>query len=105
VLAVERLRIDTLARQVKWADQPIDLTAREYNLLEFLARRRGAVVSRREIEEHIYDGDVDPMSNVVDSAICVLRRKLAVGDAPPLIHTRRGLGYVLDEAAKERRAP
>ncbi len=99
VLKVGGLRIDTRARQAKWENHPVELTAREYNLLEFLARRRGEVVSRREIEEHIYDGDVDPMSNVIDSAICVLRRKLAVGEAPPLIHTRRGQGYVLEESS------
>jgi DNA-binding response OmpR family regulator len=72
------------------------LTAREFLLLEYLAQRRGHVVSRPEIEEHIYDGQVDPMSNVVDSAICGLRKKLSVAGDAPLIHTRRGLGYVLD---------
>lgn len=98
-LRVADVQIDTLARQVKRGNQPVDLTAREYSLLEYLARRRGEVVSRSEIEEHIYDGDVDPMSNVVDSAICVLRRKLANNEAAlPLIHTRRGQGYVLGEA-------
>lgn len=99
-LRVGDLQLDTLARQVTRGGKPVDLTAREYNLLEYLVRRSGEVVTRPEIEEHIYDGDVDPMSNVVDSAICVLRRKLAVEEAaPPLIHTRRGQGYVLGEAA------
>lgn len=97
-LAVADLEIDTLARCVWRAGQPIELTAREYLLLEYLARRRGHVVSRPEIEEHIYDGQVDPMSNVVDSAICGLRKKLGTTGAAPLIHTRRGLGYVLDAA-------
>jgi len=69
-------------------------------LLEYLARRCGQVVSRAEIEEHIYDGQVDPMSNVVDSAICSLRKKLAVAGDEPLIHTRRGLGYALEQAAE-----
>ena len=96
-LAIADLVIDTLARQVFRANQPIELPAREYLLLEYLARRRGQVVSRTEIEEHIYDGQVDPMSNVVDSAICNLRKKLAVGGDSALIHTRRGLGYVLDD--------
>jgi DNA-binding response OmpR family regulator len=98
VLTIGDLRVDTLARQVTRDAQPVDLTAREYNLLEYLARRRGQVVSRTDIEEHIYDGQVDPMSNVVDSAICVLRRKLAVGSGAALIHTRRGQGYVLSPA-------
>ena len=99
VLAVADLEIDTLARTVRRAGRPVELTSREYLLLEYLARRRGQVVSRTEIEAHIYDGQVDPMSNVVDSAICAVRRKLGAGNDAPLIRTRRGLGYVLGEAA------
>jgi DNA-binding response OmpR family regulator len=95
-LQIADLEINTTARTVRRGIQMIDLTAREYLLLEYLARRRGDTVSRAEIEEHIYDGQVDPMSNVVDSAICSVRKKLAVGGAAPLIHTRRGLGYVLE---------
>lgn len=89
------LEVDTLARRVRRAHREIELTAREYLLLEYLVQRRGQVVTRTEIEEHIYDGQVDPMSNVVDSAVCSLRKKLGVGSDAPLIHTRRGLGYVL----------
>jgi DNA-binding response OmpR family regulator len=96
-LVIADLAIDTLSRQVTRGAHPIELPAREYLLLEYLAQRRGQVVSRTEIEEHIYDGQVDPMSNVVDSAVCNLRKKLAIGGDAPLIHTRRGLGYVLDE--------
>jgi DNA-binding response OmpR family regulator len=99
VIAVADLQIDTLGRRVRRGPHSVDLTAREYLLLEYLARRRGQVVTRSEIEEHIYDGQVDPMSNVVDSAICTLRKKLAEFGETPLIHTRRGLGYALDEAA------
>jgi DNA-binding response OmpR family regulator len=95
-LAVADLEIDTLARRAFRAGQPLDLTAREYNLLEYLARRHGQTVARAEIEEHIYDNQVDPMSNVVDSAVCSLRKKLAVAHDAPLIHTRRGFGYVLE---------
>jgi DNA-binding response OmpR family regulator len=65
-------------------------------LLEYLARRRGHTVTRTEIEAHIYDGQVDPMSNVVDSAVCSIRKKLTAAGAPAMIHTRRGLGYILD---------
>lgn len=96
-IQVAGLVIDTVAKRVSREDRPIELTSREYALLEYLANRRGAVVSRAEIEEHIYDGMVDPMSNVVDSAICIVRRKLADAGTPPIIRTRRGLGYVLDE--------
>ncbi len=99
-LAVGDLEIDPAARVARRGGQALELTAREFLLLEYLARRHGEVVSRTDIEAHIYDGQVDPMSNVVDSAICILRKKLAVDDAaPPLIHTRRGLGYVLTAAA------
>jgi DNA-binding response OmpR family regulator len=97
LLAIADLEIDTLARTARRAGESIVLTAREYHLLEYLARRRGEVVSRTEIEEHIYDGRVDPMSNVVDSAVCSLRKKIGATRELPLIHTRRGLGYVLDE--------
>jgi DNA-binding response OmpR family regulator len=96
-LQIADLEIDPLARSAVRGGQRIELTAREYLLLEYLAHRRGEVVSRSEIEAHIYDGQVDPMSNVVDSAICTLRKKISAGSAAPLIHTRRGLGYVLDE--------
>ena len=95
-LAIADLEIDTLARRASRAGLPLDLTAREYLLLEYLARRRGQVVTRAEIEEHIYDEQADPLSNVVDSSVCGLRKKLAAASDAPLIHTRRGLGYVLD---------
>ncbi|HEX3728969.1 MAG TPA: response regulator transcription factor [Opitutaceae bacterium] len=94
-LAVGDLEIDPLAKSAQRGGRALELTAREYQLLEYLVRRRSEVVSRSDIEEHIYDGQVDPMSNVVDSAVCGLRKKLGAG---PLIHTRRGLGYVLEAA-------
>ncbi len=101
-LAVGDLEIDTAARRASRAGRVLDLTPREYLLLEYLARRRGQVVTRAEIEEHIYDEQVDPLSNVVDSAVSCLRKKLAAASAAPLIHTRRGLGYVLEaESAAE----
>lgn len=95
-IEIDDLVIDTAARRVWRAQRVVELTAREYAILEYLAVRRGTVVSRTEIEEHVYDGQADPMSNVVDSAICLLRRKLADGGGAPLIHTRRGQGYVLE---------
>jgi DNA-binding response OmpR family regulator len=99
ILVAGDLEVDILGRTVRRAGQLVELTAREYLLLEYLACRRGQVVSRGEIEDHIYDGQVDPMSNVVDSAICSLRKKLNGASAASLIHTRRGLGYVLEDAA------
>ena len=72
-----------------------------FALLEYLLLRKGHVVSRTEIEEHIYDELVSPMSNVVDTAVCALRRAITVSDDnAPLIHTRRGMGYVIEEPSR-----
>lgn len=92
------LILDTASKRVNQTERQteVHLNPREYALLEFLLLRRGKVVSRTEIEEHIYDGNVDPMSNVIDSAICVLRRKLAEFGASVKIVTRRGVGYILE---------
>jgi DNA-binding response OmpR family regulator len=86
------LELDLAARQLRRDGAAVDLTAREWRLLEYLALRRGQVVPRAEIEAHIYDELVEPMSNVVDAAVYSLRRKIGAD----LIRTRRGLGYVLD---------
>jgi DNA-binding response OmpR family regulator len=95
VISVGNLEVDILRRSSRRGGREIELTAREFVLLEYLARRQGQVVSRSEIESHIYDGQADPMSNVVDSAVYGLRRKLSVAGETPLIHTRRGFGYVI----------
>jgi DNA-binding response OmpR family regulator len=95
VIRVGALEIDTAARNVKLAGCVIDLTSREFALLEFLARRKGQVVSRSDIWEHLYDFDASATSNVVDVYVGYLRRKLHVPGKPSLISTRRGQGYVL----------
>ena len=92
---IGHLEIDTSARTVTIAGKPMSLAPREYALLEYLARRRGAVVSRSDIERHIYDDGAELVSNVVDSAICALRRKIDLPGEPSLVQTRRGMGYVL----------
>src|SRR4051794_39024262 len=81
--------INFASRTVTHSGKPVELTAREYNLLEYLAMRRGKVVSRSEIESHIYDSMVEPMSNVVDSAVCALRRKIDAQGSESIIQTRR----------------
>jgi len=73
----------------------VSLTAREYALLEYLARRAGDVVSRADIAEHVWDDRYDPMSNVVDVYVQRLRRKLDLQESESLIRTRRGEGYQL----------
>jgi DNA-binding response OmpR family regulator len=96
-LNVGGLELDTAARKARFAGAELELTTREYALLEYLAVRRGEIVTREEIEDHIYGVHKLPASNAVDSAICLLRSKLGAGK--DLIRTRRGRGYVLEEPA------
>ncbi len=77
----------------------VDLTPREYALLEYLLLNSGKPVSRAELEEHLYDDQSHVFSNAIDSAIAALRRKLDAAGCPPLIRTRRKIGYVLQENA------
>jgi DNA-binding response OmpR family regulator len=95
LIRVHDLEIDTAARSVKRAGQPIHLTPREYGLLEFLAFHRGRVVTRTMIWEHLYDEHDESTSNVVDVYIRYLRNKIDKGFDPPLILTRWGEGYML----------
>ncbi len=95
-LVFGNLEIDRAARSVRVAGEPVELQPREYALLEYLALRRGEVVSRTEIEAHIYDDLVGAMSNVVDAAVYSLRKKITPPGTPALIHTRCGAGYVLE---------
>jgi DNA-binding response OmpR family regulator len=97
-LALGDLVLDRTAKRVTRRKREVELQPREFALLEYLMLKPNQVISRREIEEHIYSDLDAPESNAVDSAICALRRKLGTyPDAPPLIHTRRGLGYVAAE--------
>jgi len=91
-LRIGSLELDFSARRLLRAGADVELTAREWRLLEYLALRCGEVVPRSEIEAHIYDELVEPMSNVVDTAVYNLRRKIGAN----FIRTRRGLGYVLE---------
>lgn len=86
------ITIDTAARQVWRGGAPVELTAREFAILELLTRSRGAVVARSTIYEHIYNEQADVLSNVVDVHVAALRRKLG----PDVIRTRRGEGYIID---------
>jgi len=95
-VALADLEIDTAAKRVWRAGCPVRLKPREYQLLEYLARRPGEVVSQSEIEAHLYDENAEPMSNVVESILSSLRRKLGKENPAPLIHTRRGQGYILE---------
>jgi two-component system copper resistance phosphate regulon response regulator CusR len=100
-LQIADLVIDTRTRTVKRADKALDLTSKEYALLEYLARREGAVVGRAEISEHVWDETYDPFSNLIEVYIQRLRRKVDVSGLPRLIHTRRGEGYQLIGTVEE----
>jgi two-component system OmpR family response regulator len=94
-LAVGELSLDLLRREVARAGHRIDLQPREFALLEYLMRRVGQVVSKTMIMEHIWDYDFDPQTNVVEVLISRLRRKVDQDFANKMIHTIRGVGYVL----------
>jgi DNA-binding response OmpR family regulator len=98
VIRIADLEIDTVTHTVRRGGVGIELTAREYALLEFLAQRAGQPVSRTDIWEHVYEFDSSAQSNVVDVYIGYLRRKIERPHLPRLIHTRRGQGYILGEA-------
>tara|TARA_E500000305_G_C4003385_1_gene228578 strand:- start:670 stop:1368 length:699 start_codon:yes stop_codon:yes gene_type:complete len=96
IIQVRDLQIDTNARTVSRNDAVIELTAREYNLFEYFARRRGQVVTRSDVWQSLYDMQSESSSNVVDVYVGYLRKKLDTPGQPSLIQTRRGLGYVLE---------
>lgn len=97
-IKVGDLELDSSAKTVFRGGLELKLPAQLFSLLEFLMSRAGEVVSRTDIEEHIYDEQANPMSNVVDTAVCALRRAIKTPESDaPLIHTRRGLGYVISE--------
>jgi DNA-binding response OmpR family regulator len=95
VLRIANLEIDISRRTVARDQIPLDLPPREFALLEYLALRQDQLVTRAEIETHIYDEQAEPMSNVVDAAIYALRKKIDAPGEKSLIQTRRGMGYIL----------
>lgn len=97
VVRVADLEVDTTRRRIRRAGRRIELTAHEYAILELLAVRAGEVLTRTTIWEHVYDFKAEPNSNVIDVHIAHLRQKLDRDGACRLIHTRRGIGYVLEE--------
>jgi len=95
VLQIADLKIDRARHAVTRAGRNINLTAKEYSLLEFFVSRVDILVGRSEIAEHVWDENFDPFSNVIDVYVKRLRKKIDEGFSPPLIHTRRGEGYML----------
>ncbi len=100
VLRVADLEIDTRSHSVRRGQRRVTLPALEYRLLEYLAFHAGAVVSRTELLEHLYDYNWEKMSNVLERYVSNLRAKLEGSNRPRLIHTFRGQGYMLAEAPR-----
>jgi len=90
------LLLDGASHRVSRAGRAIELTAKEYALLEYLVRRAGQLVSRAEIAAHVWDESFDPFSNTIEVYVNRLRKKIDEQHAVKLIHTRRGEGYILE---------
>lgn len=99
VMKVGDIELDPMRRTVNRGGCMIDLTALEYRLLEYLFYRSGETVSRTNIWEHVFEDGTGGSSNTVDVYIGYLRKKLNANGQPDLIHTRRGMGYLLEESS------
>ena len=95
LLQVADLTLDPATRLVSRGNQEIELTAKEFALLSYFMRNPGRVLTRTMIAEHVWDYDFDPMTNVIDVYVNYLRKKIEAGGEPKLIHTVRGVGYVM----------
>ena len=95
-LEVDNLVVDSVSHRVTRASRPIDLTAKEYALLEYLARHAGQLVSRAQIAEHVWDDSFEPFSNTIEVYVNRLRKKIDEQHPIKLLHTRRGEGYILE---------
>ena len=103
-LSVADLELDTNTHGVRRAGRTIPLTAKEYALIEYMMRHPRRVIGRAEIAENVWDESFDPFSNTIEVYIARLRKKIDDESATKLIHTRRGVGYVLeprDETEKD----
>jgi heavy metal response regulator len=97
VLKVADLTLDPATRRVSRGGAPIGLTAKEFSLLEYMMRHPGQVLTRTRISEHVWDQSFDSYTNVIDVYVNYLRKKVDQGFDVKLIHTVRGVGYVLRE--------
>ncbi|MDB5057600.1 MAG: two component transcriptional regulator, winged helix family [Chloroflexi bacterium] len=95
LLRVDNVTLDPLTHEVRRGDRVIELTNKEYELLAFLMRRPGHVLTRTQIAEGVWDLNFDNESNVIDVYIRYLRKKISAGNERPLIHTVRGVGYTI----------
>ena len=100
-LQVGDLVLDTISHRAKRGEEDIELTSREYSLLEYLMRNADRVLSRSVITQHVWNYNFDIESNLVDVYINRLRNKIELADMPKLIHSIRGVGYVMREGGEE----
>lgn len=99
-LQVGELSLDCIRRKVTRGDEVIDLAPKEFSILEYLMRNKGRPLSRTMIVEHVWEMDYDGLTNIVDVYIRHLRSKIDEGRSPKLIHTVRGVGYMVDAAER-----
>lgn len=97
-LALGDLVVDLLGRSVRRGDKFLDLTVREFRILEYLVRNAGRVVTRSMLLEHVWDYHFDPQTNIIDQHVSRLRQKLDRDFSAPMLHTVRGIGYVMRAA-------
>lgn len=94
-IAIADLVLDPRGQRVHRSSVPITVTAKEYALLEYLARNAGRIIGREEIAEHVWDESFDPFSNLIEVYVNRLRKKIDLPGMIPLLHTKRGVGYSL----------
>ncbi|SMC98094.1 DNA-binding response regulator, OmpR family, contains REC and winged-helix (wHTH) domain [Desulfocicer vacuolatum DSM 3385] len=99
ILKAGAIHLDSISRIVTWNTVPLNLTAKEFSILEFLLHNKGSVVSRFNMAEHVWGNDFDPfsMSNFVDVHIKNLRKKIKTHGDSSIIRTVRGIGFIIDE--------
>jgi len=100
-LQCEQVSVDTIGHVVTVAGKQVELTGREYMLLECLMRNQGKVLTRQQLADQVWGADYDPLSNVIDVYINYLRNKVDTNPKRKLIHTVRGMGYMLKSKARE----
>ena len=96
VVDINGLQIDSVSRQVEFAGKKVELTPHEYQLLEFLMRRRGRVFSHNQLIDQLYDAGSYVTRNAIEAHVCSLRKRLKLAEAPSLVTTRRGFGYLIE---------
>jgi DNA-binding response OmpR family regulator len=100
-LVCEQVSLDTVGHQVTIAGKPVDLSAREYQLLEYLMRNTGRIMTRQQIADQVWGSEYDPLNNVIDVYINYLRNKIDGHPHHKLIHTVRGLGYLFKSKPRQ----